>query len=408
MTERTPDRPDRLDAAFCKSVVTPGRYSDGAQAFGLSLFVRATTRGGVTKRFQQRVTIDGHRTNVAVGTWPIVTLAEAREQALDNLRAIRKGSRLLPVGIGIEREPEPAPVSFAPTFTEVAEQVMADNADAWRGARTMDGWRARLELYAYPRIGSLKVDAIATADLLPVLSPVWVAKHATARKLAEGLRRIFSFAIAQGYIASNPADGKVLTSALPRVGKATGHHAALGYVDLADALVAIRDSSTPDGHKLVIEWLALTCVRSGEARGARWSEIDLDAREWVVPASRMKSQREHRAPLSDGALDVLERAARLSDGTGLVFPSTLGTEIHGATLGKPFRNLGLVATVHGMRSSFRDWAAEEGIDHVLAEQCLAHAVGSATERAYRRTSMVTARREVMQRWCAALRLEHAF
>ena len=409
--EKRTDRPSRLSAAFVRDVIEAGRYSDGPGSYGLSLFVRWGARG-LTRHYQQRITLNGKRTNIAIGKHPLVTLAEARDIAFANARSVYKGSRLLPVSIEREPEPEPtpapAPVSDAPTFEALAEQVMADNADAWRGARTMDGWRSRFEQYAYPAIGSLKVDAITTADLLPVLSPVWIAKNATARKLAEGLRRVFDSAIAQGYIASNPADSKVLRAALPRVGKATGHHAALGYVDLADALVAIRDSSTPDGHKLAIEWLALTCVRSGEARGAQWTEIDRETATWTVPASRMKSQREHSVPLSDGALDVLERAARLSDGTGLVFPSTLGTEIHGATLGKPFRNLGLVATIHGMRSSFRDWAAEEGIDHVLAEQCLAHSVGSATERAYRRTSMVNARREVMQQWCVALRLEQAF
>ena len=398
--EKRTDRPSRLSAAFVRDVTEAGRYSDGPGSYGLSLFVRWGARG-LTRHFQQRITLNGKRTNIAIGKWPLVTLAEARDAAFANARSVHRGGLValtptMATVADVSESPAPAPVSLLPTFSDLAEVVIAANAQAWRGKRTMDGWRTRLETYAFPLLGDRRIDSITTADVLDVLEPVWVAKHATAVKLAESLRRVFATAIGRGFRPDNPADSAVLDTILPRVGRTVKHHAALGHEDLANAIIALRESNAPDGHKLAIEWIALTCVRSGEARAATWDEVDPDAREWVIPASRMKGQRSHTVPLSDGALDVLHKAERLTDGTGLLFPNTKGGEIHGAALSKVLKGLGVTATIHGARSTFRDWAAEQAVDRVLAEQCLAHRLGSETELAYRRSDLVEQRRTLMQ------------
>ena len=395
-----PDRPFRLDTSFVKNVTETGRYSDGPGAYGLSLLVRATAWGGLTRRFQQRVTIDGRRTNLALGSFPLVTLAQARELAFDNARSLSKGATLPVQG---ERQREAAP---APTFREVSEMFVAANADAWRRAKTLTDWRSRLEAYALPALGGLPVDMVTTADVLDVLTPHWTAKHATMGKVAQALSSVFAFGIARGLCSVDPANGKVLASALPRVGKVATHFEALPHEAVLDALLAVQQADTSDAVKLCFEWTALTACRSGEARGATWAEID--GNEWTIPAARMKQARPHRVPLSREALDVLRRAERIRDGSGLLFPSTQGGQIHGSTLTRALRNLGIAGTIHGMRSSFRDWAAHEGVDHVLAELALAHVVGNATERAYLRSDLVQQRREVMERWAVVVCGEEAF
>ena len=361
----------------------------------------------MTKRFQQRATIDGRRTNLALGTFPLVTLAQARELAFDNARALGKGASLA-VPVERQREAAPAPVSLAPTFREVSEMFVTANADAWRRAKTLTDWRSRLETYALPALGGRRVDAITSADVLDVLTPHWTAKHATMGKVAQALSNVFSFGIVRGLCSVNPADGKVLAQALPRVGNVATHFEALPHEAVLDALLAVQRADTSDAVKLCFEWTALTATRSNEARGATWAEIDLQAREWTIPAARMKQARPHKVPLSREALDVLRRAERIRDGSGLLFPSTQGGQIHGSTVTRLLRNLGVKSTVHGMRSAFRDWAAHAGIDHVLAELALAHVVGNATERAYLRADLVEQRREVMARWAVVVCGEEPF
>ena len=400
MAERNPDRPARLDAAFVKSVLTPGRYSDGAQAFGLSLLVRATTRGGVTKRFQQRLRRDGKVTNVAVGTWPVTTLAEARELALDNARYYRKGNRLPPVGIGIEREP--APVKMVPTFATLAEEYIAANAATWRNAKTAASWRSRLEMYVFPTLGDRRIDDISTRDVLGILKPHWDTKTATMHKMEQSLDRIFSYAASWGYITASPISAKVIREGLGKGGKTTTNYQALPYKALAEAIDAIREADAPPTARLALEFVALTASRSGEVRGATWAEFNLDAETWTVPAHRMKRNKAHTVLLSSGALDVLRLAERHRDDSGLVFPSIRGGQIHDATLSQLLRTLGLKTTVHGMRASYKGWAAETGIDNLLSEIALAHAVGDATFQAYLRTDLVEQRRSMMQQWSDAL------
>ena len=396
--------PDRLDATFVRTVQEEGRYSDGAQAYGLSLLVRRTARGHLTRRYYQRLWRDGRQTNVAIGESPVISLSEARDRAIDNVRRAR-GSRVVLAERSVE--PEPAPVKLAPMFREVVEMFIAANADAWRRPKTLVDWRSRVDAYVIPALGDRPVDGIRAADVLDVLTAHWVDKHATMNKVAQAMSKVFAFGIARGLCAVNPADGKVLASALPRVGKTT-HLEALPHAGMEDALLAVQQSSASDAIKLAFEWTALMACRSNEARGARWSEIDLEAKMWVVPTERMKADREHRVPLSRPALDVLRRAEHIRDKSGLLFPTAQGGQVHGTTITRLMRSLGVKSTLHGVRSAFRDWAAHEGIDHIQAEIALAHAVGSQTERAYLRADLVEQRRAVMERWAVVVVGEEAF
>ena len=402
MVARIEDRPARLTTAYVKGQTKPGRYSDGQGAFGLSLLVRLTARGNLSKTFAQRIRVGGTYTNIGIGAWPIVTLDEAREIALDNLRAIRKGGDPL-----ADRRRE----SRTPTFRQVAEQVISLNAEGWRNPKTAQLWSTRLTEYAFPVIGNRRVDQIATADVLDVLMPIWSSKHSTAKATAQYIGRVFAFSIANGHRADNPADAKVLAAALPRTGSKIEHHKALPYRDLADALTKVDATDAYPTHKLALRFLALTAARSGEARGARWSEIDLSLSQpaWRIPAERMKQNREHVVPLTSEMLDVLAQAKQYQDGDdSLIFPAQRGGVLTDNMLSRRLRENEIPSTVHGLRSCFRDWAAESGVDRTVAEQCLAHAVGSAAELAYRRSTLLEQRREVMAAWSQVISTTEPF
>ncbi len=176
---------------------------------------------------------------------------------------------------------------------------------------------------------------------------------------------------------------------------------ALPHAEVGAALEAVRESDAWLGIRLCLEFVALTATRSGEARRARWPEIDRDRATWTVPAERMKGGREHRVPLSTGVLAVLERAQELENGSGLIFPCFKRLELRSPQVAGVFRDLGIPSTVHGLRSSFRDWAAETGVDRTVAEAALAHKVGG-VEGVYFRSDLFERRRRVMQDWSAYL------
>lgn len=374
--------PKPLTAAQVRSA-KPGRHHDGG---GLYLNVKPTG----AKSWVFRGTINGRRTNRGIGPVALVSLAEARIKALEIRRAIFDGN-----------DPFPAR-SAAPTFAKAAESVIAINRPAWRNARTEEDWRSTLGSYAMPTLGARRVDAISTADVLAVVQPIWAVKHKRARDLRQRINAIMQWSIAQGYRSDNPA-GEALTAVLPRVDKEDRHHAALPYAEVGPALAKIRDCDAPATAKLAFEFLALTAVRSGEVREAVWDEIDTETRTWTIPASRMKANREHRVPLSNRAMEVLSEA-RAHGESGLVFP--------GARAGRPvapraFRSLmgaqGLAGTPHGLRSSFRDWCAEQtDTPEAVAEAALAHGKRSAVEAAYHRTDQFDRRRVLMDQWAAYL------
>ncbi len=379
-------RPKRLSAAFVRTVKRPGRYGDGRGGYGLSLLVKPTASGRLSKTWAQRMRIAGKPFNVGLGPYPVVTLAEARAKALENRRAIEKGVDPRSGGM--------------PTFERAAEKVIALHAKNWKGDASEKQWRQCLRDYVFPKLGRKRVGEITTADVLACLVPIWNEKRPTAARVRRRIGAVMKWAVAKGYREDNPA-GDAIAAALPRGGRHRTHFRALPHGEVGAALGAVRESDAWLGIRLCLEFVALTATRSGEARRALWPEIDWDRATWTVPAERMKTGCEHRVPLSSGALAVLEQAREIENGSGLIFPSFKGLELRSPQVAGAFRDLGIPSTVHGLRSSFRDWAAETGVDRTVAEAALAHKVGG-VEGAYFRSDLFERRRQVMQDWAAYL------
>ena len=378
-------RPRTLTAAFVRAVGRPGVYGDGRGGRGLSLRVHRTVDGRITKTWRQRVRIGGHLTSIGLGPYPEVTLAEACRKALDNSRMVRLGQD--PRGRGV------------PTFAEAVERTIKLHRDAWKaGSPLPEQWASTFRLHAAPLLDT-PVDRITSADVLRCLSPIWTSKPAAARKARHRLAAVFRWCIGRNHRPDNPVDRAV--AALPRVnGTGTEHYRALPHQEVRVALRAIRRlADAPSAAALCVELIVLTAVRVGEARGARWDEIDLEVAKWTIPASRMKAGREFAVPLSTSALEVLERARALSGESPLVFPSRSGGPLVVNALGRVLHHARVASTPHGFRSSARSWMAESGVPAEVAEACLAHVPRSKVVQAYQRSDLLARRAEVLQAWC---------
>ena len=378
-------RPKTLSPSFVKAVSEPSRYGDGRGSHGLSLLVKKTANGRLSKTWSQKLKVNGAYRWIGLGSYPVVSLAQARQKALENKQAIVAG-----------RDPR----NTIPTLAECVERVIAIHLAGWRdGGKSEQQWRSSLGTYVYPRIGDKPINQVSTADLLAVLTPVWNERPETARRIKQRLGKVMKWAVAESYRESDPTTA--LAAALPKHNGVRQHHRTLPYANLGTALDTIRTSGAYITTKLAIEFLALTACRSGEVRLARWDEIDVETATWTIPGTRMKTGREHRVPLSPRALEILEQAGTVADSSGLIFPSVRGKELSDNTLSKLFRELGIKCVPHGLRSSFRDWAAEcSSAPREIAELCLAHIEGSAAELAYRRTDYFEIRRQLMNDWAA--------
>lgn len=373
-----------LTASFVRTVKRPGRYGDGRGGHGLSLLVKATKNGRVGKYWSQRIIIDGRPTSIGLGSYPTISLAAARHEALGNRREFHTGQDPRRGGI--------------PTFEQATEKVIALHRDGWKpGSSTEAAWRNSFATYLYPTLGSKRVDRITTADVVASLVPIWHDKRTQGKLVKRWIGQVMRWAIAQGHRTDNPA-GEALDAALPKNSKRTTHHKAIQHTEVSGALAKIRKSRVAVSTRLAIEFLTYTAARTGEVRNASWSEIDLVERIWTIPAKRMKAGREHRVPLSEAAVRVLDQARRHSSFNGLLFPGRGGGPLGHASIGTLFQRLDIGGTPHGMRSSFRDWCSESGVPCEIAERALAHVVKGATESAYARSDLLERRRELMQRW----------
>ena len=375
----------KLTVALVRAVSKPGMYGDGG-----TLYLRVAPGG--SKSWIQRITIDGRRRDMGLGGFPLVTLAEARDMAFENRRLARRGRDPL-------ADKRRAKI---PTFREAAKRTYEANRARWRNAKHIASWMQMLEKRALPAIGAMRVDQIAREDVLRILTPIWTKHPEVARKTRQRIRAVLAWAQAHGYVEHNAA-GEGIDGALPTMPKQKRHYRALPYHEVAAALETIETSRASLAAKLCLRFVVLTAARSGEARAATWSEIDEEARLWVIPADRMKTTTDHRQPLSDAAMDVLAEARVLDDGSGLVFPSPArrGRPLSDMSLTKVLRDTGLAerATVHGFRTCFRTWASERtNADHAVMELSLAHTVGSAVERAYARSDMLDKRRRLLDQW----------
>ena len=311
-----------------------------------------------------------------------MSLAEAREQAVEIKRAVRAGR-------------DPRDGAGVVTFRAATERVIALREPGWKaGSRIGISWRNSFERHLFPSLGDTPVGEVTSGDLLAVLERVWGEKPAAARVLKTRVGAVFSWARAKGLRSDDPIPA--LSAALPRNGRVR-HHRTLPASGVRVALDTVEGSGASPAVRLLTRWLALTACRTIEGRGARWSEIDTAAATWTIPASRMKVGREHRIPLCRQALDVLAEAGDRWGDSGLVFPGRTGGPVSHSTVSGLFRSLQLGCSPHGLRSSFRTWCGETGVAREVAEAALAHTVGG-VEAAYSRGDYLERRRPVMDDW----------
>jgi integrase len=375
-----------LTAIQVRALQKPGRYSDGN---GLYLVVDPTG----AKRWLLRTVVQGRRRDIGLGGLSLVSLAEAREKALSYRKLARDGGD--PV-LEKRRARE-----TAPTFRGAAEQVYAEHKVSWKNTKHAQQWLNTLQQYAFPHIGDRPVDKIDTPDVLRVLSPIWLTKPETARRVRQRIGTVLDWAKAAGFRAGdNPVAG--VAKGLPKQAGREDHHTALPYAHVPEFVSRLRATSHTEMGRLAFEFLILTAARTGEVLGGKWSEIDLTQGIWTVPAERMKAGRPHRVPLSERAVEILTRAKEIGGGSDYLFPGRGGTKpLSNMVFLMALRRMQLDITAHGFRSSFRDWAAEQtSFPREVCEMALAHVVENRVEAAYRRGDLFEKRRELMDAWAA--------
>jgi integrase len=375
-----------LSAVFIRSVTNAGRYGDGN---GLYLIVDPSG----AKRWVLRTVVMGKRRDIGLGGLSLVSLAEAREEATRLRRIARQHGDPL-----AERRKERRVV---PTFEQAAHEVHKTHSASWKNIKHAQQWINTLSDYVFPIFGSLRVDQVHTPEVLKALSPIWLKKPETARRVCQRINTIFDWAKAAGFRSGdNPVEG--IFKVLPKQPNSQAHHAALLYTELPTFIKELRNTDASKEAQLAFEFLILTATRTNEVINSTWSETDLKSKTWTIPSSRMKIKREHRIPLSRRCIEILKEVRKLSIDSPYVFPNPL--------TGKPFSNMvflmllrrmKLDITAHGFRSSFRDWASERtNIPHDVCEAALAHSLKDKTEAAYKRTDLFDKRRELMELWAA--------
>ena len=340
---------------------------------------------------------------LGLGGYPSVSLAEARGRAVANKAAVREGRDPDTSQNGVKRSASAnAELADAtPTFRKAAGMVHALNAAKWDNSKTTSNWCQRAERYVFPAIGDVPLDRIGRTEVLDILTPVWTVKPETARRIRLIIKTVMSWGMAYGYVTVNPA-GAVIDAALPPMPKIKEHFKALPYPQIGAAIKSVEASTAFPATKLAFRFLVLTAARSGEVRRATWDEIDIGNTLWTISADRMKSRKEHRVPLSTGAMAVLKEARALpTNGSPLVFPNDLTPRkaLSDNALSYMLRRVRVPAVAHGFRSSFRDWAAEKtDASFAVMELALVHGVGSSVVQSYARSDLLDRRRSLMQAW----------
>lgn len=365
----------KLTAILVKTALTiPGTYQDGD-----GLLLKVTGKGAAS--WVLRLQHDGKRKDIGLGSAKLITLAMARDKARELRMAIKVERR----DILAERKDA---TSAKVTFREAAIQYHAENEAGWKSKTYARQWLAALENYAFPKLGNETTGAITAADIINTLSPIWQDIPETARQVRNRICAVLDYAHAKGWRSSEAPSGNGSLKAgrgLPRQVKEQVHRKAMPYVEIPSFIQALQRKHSYG--RLALELLMLTGVRSQEVRLATWGELDRNANLWTVPAAHMKRAKAHIVPLSDAALSVLNRAAALKlAGSDFVFPGVNGGPMSDMTLLKVLRDAGEPYHVHGYRSSFTDWAANEGFPDAVVEAALAHKTPDAVQAAYRRTT----------------------
>ena len=386
MREPSPERrrhPHKaLTTREVQALNTSGRFADGG---GLYLLVAP----GGSKSWMLRTVVMGTRRDIGLGSVTLVTLAEARDEA----RRLRKIARDDGDPLAERRR------RIVPTFEVAAKDVHTAHAAAFKNDKHRKQWIASLG-DVFKTLGSRRVDAITSADILAALSPTWLTRPETSRRVLQRVAVIFEWCKAQGYCqGDNPTQG--VKKVLPKHRLTNDHHAALPFQQVPAFVQALRASGAGEVVKLAFEFTILSATRTSETLNASWDEIDLQAKTWTIPGSRMKSGVEHRVPLSKRSVEILKQTKLLTGGGPYVFP--------GRHERKPLSNMVFLMslrrmkrddlTAHGFRSSFRDWAAERtNVPRAVCEAALAHTLRDKTEAAYNRTDLFDRRRDLMASW----------
>jgi integrase len=365
---------------------------------GGNLYLQASLNkdGAIRRSWVFRYELDGRRHDLGLGSLETLNLVEARERArglrqqlvdgIDPFTARRQAKK--------ERLARLAAEARAMTFKQCAEQCIKSHADGWKNAKHAAQWVSTLETYAYPVLGELAVDDIATAHVVRVLQPIWKDKPETASRVRGRIEKVLGWATVRGFRSGdNPARWRghlqELFAAKSKV-RPVEHHAALPYTDVPAFMADLRARNSLSARAL--EFTALTAVRTGETIGATWDEIDFAAKAWTIPAARMKAAKPHRVPLSDRAAEILAALPREGEH---IFP------LSNMAMLELLRGMRPGTTVHGFRSSFRDWAAERtSYPNHVAEAALAHTINDKVEKAYRRGDLFEKRRRLMADWAA--------
>lgn len=384
---------DRLSARRVATLTKPGLYSDGA-----NLYLQIGPTG--TKSWLFRFELAGKRHDMGLGSAGTFTLAEARERA-------KQARQLLADGINpLEHRRAAVAARRAQvvlTFDDCAARYIASHESGWRNPKHAGQWRSTLATYASPVIGSMSVAEIETAHVMRILEPIWSTKAETASRLRGRVEAVLDWAKVQGYRdGESPARWRGhLDKLLPARAKVARvqHHPALPWREVSQFMQELR--TMPGTAARALEFIILTAARTGEAIGATWQEIDLDRRIWTVPAERMKAAREHVVPLSDAAVEVLQAQAAEHGAQGFIFPGKAGPLSNMACL-QLLKRMGRAdLTVHGFRSTFRDWAGEATAHpREVIEHALAHQLKDKAEAAYQRGDLLERRRILMADWAA--------
>tara|TARA_R110000796_G_scaffold65477_3_gene151225 strand:- start:5996 stop:7204 length:1209 start_codon:yes stop_codon:yes gene_type:complete len=365
-----------------------GRHGDGN---GLYLVVDPSG----ARRWIVRVVVKGLknkkgaplRTDFGLGGADIVTINQARERALEYRRMAKQG---LNPRFNARQE--------VPTFEEVAQQVHIDRMPTWKNAKHGQQWINTLRDYAFPKIGRMPIDSIDQPEVMMCLAPIWTDKHETAKRLAQRIKTVLDVARSKGFRSGeNPVTAIKEVGALPKVKAKPKHHKAMQWKDVSAFYAELRSRNAIAAKALM--FTCLTGSRTSEVLGLRWEEIDIDARLWTCPPERMKNGETHRVPLTDEMIAIIEPLRAME--SNYVFE---GQKRH-----KPLSNMSMLmllrrmqvegVTVHGFRSTFRDWASEiANVPREVAEMSLAHAVGTNVERAYARSDLLERRRHLMNEW----------
>ncbi len=394
---------NKLSSRFVETTKDRGRYADGG---GLYLQVSASKDGGVTKSWLFRF-MRGGTTSREMGLGAVslnkrdglVTLSMARDKAFAARKALSAGVDPL-----AQRRQQRAAIRLEQaktiTFRQCSTEFIQDNEAEWKNRKHREQWANTLATYAHPVIGDLAVADVDTGLILKILRPIWKEKTETAARVRGRIELVLSWATAHGYRqGDNPARWRGhLDQVLPRPSKVAKveHHPAIPYKDVPDFMAALRSQASVSARAL--EVTILCASRTGETIGAEWSEVDVDRKVWTVPPTKIKGGKEHRIPLSDRAVEIFSTLPR--EGKFVFLGAKADKPLNNRAMLGMMRGLqGMGATVHGFRSSFRDWAAEQtSFPNHVVEMALAHTVGDKVEAAYRRGDLFEKRRRLMQDW----------